>query len=99
MNKYILVVDDDTQLRSILQAVLESEAYLVDTAGDGLIALDKITCQQAMPEVILLDLNMPRLNGLQLIEALREREEVSLDSIFVFSPDPDPLQPTATLVI
>ncbi len=99
MNKYILVVDDDTQLRSILQAVLESEAYLVDTAGDGLIALDKITCQQAMPEVILLDLNMPRLNGLQLIEALREREEVRLDSIIVFSADRDALQQAGTLGI
>jgi CheY-like chemotaxis protein len=81
MNKHILVVDDDIQMRSILQVVLEGEEYVVDTASDGLIALDKIMHQQAMPEVILMDLNLPRLNGLQLIEALRQREEVWLDSI------------------
>ena len=99
MNKHILVVDDDIQLLSILQVALESEAYLVDTASDGLIALDKIMHQQEMPEVILLDLNLPRLNGLQLIEALRQREEVWLDSIIVLSADRDGLQQARTLGI
>ncbi len=75
MNKHILVIDDNAQMRSMLQVVLESEAYVVDTASDGLIVLDKIVHQQAMPEIILLDLHMPRMNGLQLIEALRQHEE------------------------
>ena len=99
MNKHILVVDDDAQMRSMLQIVLESEAYVVDTAGDGLIALDKITRQQAMPEVILLDLNLPRMNGLQLIEVLRQHEEVRLDSIIVLSGDSDALQQAIELGI
>jgi CheY-like chemotaxis protein len=99
MNKYILVVDDDTQMRSILQAVLESEAYVVDTASDGLIALDKIVHQQAMPGIILLDLQMPRMSGLQLIKALRQHEEVRLDSIIVLSADRDALQQAGTLGI
>src|SRR5579864_1201315 len=99
MNKHILVVEDDTQIRSILQVVLESEAYVVDTASDGLIALDKIMHQQAMPEVILLDLHIPRMSGLQLIEALRQHEEVWLDSIIVLSADRDALQQAYTLGI
>ena len=99
MNKHILVVDDDIQMRSMLQVVLESEAYVVDTASDGLSALDKIMDQQAMPEVILMDLNMPRLNGLQLIEALRQREEVCLDSIIVISADREGLKQARTLGI
>jgi CheY-like chemotaxis protein len=99
MNKHILVVDDDIQMRSILQVVLEGEEYVVDTASDGLIALDKIMHQQAMPEVILMDLNMPRLNGLQLIEALRQREEVWLDSIIVISADREGLKQAHTLGI
>src|SRR6266478_873177 len=99
MNKYILVVDDDTQLRSVLQAVLESEAYVVDTASDGLIALDKIVHQQAMPGIILLDLQMPRMNGLQLIEALRQQEAACLDSIIVLSADRDALQEACRLGI
>ena len=97
MNKHILVIDDNAHMRSILQEVLENEAYVVDTAGDGLIALDKITRQQAMPEVILLDLNLPRMNNLQLIEVLRQREDVRLDSIIVISKDMDALQQTNRL--
>jgi len=92
MNKHILVVDDDAHMRSMLQVVLESEAYVVETASDGLSALDKLSHQQAMPEVILLDLHMPGMNGLQLIEALRQHEEACLDSIIVLSGDMDALQ-------
>jgi CheY-like chemotaxis protein len=97
MNKHILVIDDNAHLRSILQEVLASEAYIVDTASDGLSALDKIIHQQAMPEVILLDLNLPRMNGLQLIEVLRQHEEVRLDSIIVISGDQDALQQASGL--
>ena len=99
MNKHILVVDDDAQMQSMLQVVLESEAYVVDTASDGLIALDKIIHQQDMPEVILLDLHMPGMSGLQLIEALRQHEEVRLDSIIVLSADRDALQQACRLGI
>ena len=99
MNKYILVVDDDVHMRSILQSVLESEAYSVDTASDGLIALDKLTHLQEMPAVILLDLNLPRMNGLQLIEALRQQEVACLDSIIALSGDTDALQQASRLGI
>ena len=99
MNKRILVVDDDAQLRSLLQVVLESEAYAVDTASDGLSALDKIVHQQAMPEAILLDLHMPGMNGLQLIAALRQQEAACLDSIIVLSADRDALQEASRLGI
>jgi len=97
MNKHILVVDDDAQMQSMLQVVLESEAYVVDTASDGLIALDKLMHQQAMPGVILLDMHMPRLDGLQLIEALRQHEEAWLDSIIVISEDMNALQQASRL--
>jgi CheY-like chemotaxis protein len=49
--------------------------------------------------VILLDLHMPRMNGLQLIEALRLHEEVRLDSIIVLSGDTDTLQQASRLGI
>jgi CheY-like chemotaxis protein len=52
-----------------------------------------------MPAVILLDLNLPRMNGLQLIEALRQHEEVCLDSIIVLSGDMDGLQQASRLGI
>ena len=99
MNKHILVVDDNAHMRSMLQVVLESEAYVVDTASDGLSALDKLMHQQEMPGVILLDLHMPHMNGLQLIAALRQQEAACLDSIVVFSGDMDALQEASRLGI
>ena len=99
MNKHILVIDDDVHMRSMLQMVLESEAYVVDTASDGLSALDKIVHQQAMPGVILLDLHMPGMHGLQLIAALRQQEAACLDSIIVLSADQDALQEACRLGI
>jgi CheY-like chemotaxis protein len=99
IKRHILVVDDDAGIRSMLQVVLESEGYVVDTASDGLIALDKLIHQQALPAVILLDLHMPRMNGLQLIEALRQQEAACLDSIIVLSGDVDALQQASRLGI
>ena len=99
MNKHILVVDDDVHMRTMLQIVLESEAYVVETASDGFSALDKIVHQQAMPGVILLDLHMPGMNGLQLIAALRQQAAACLDSIVVFSGDMDALQEASRLGI
>jgi len=52
-----------------------------------------------MPGVILLDLTMPRMNGLQLIEALQQHEEVWLDTIIVLSGDLDALQQAIRLGI
>ena len=92
MNNYILVVDDNAQMRSMLQQVLESEAYIVDTASDGRIALDKILHQPEMPDVILLDMFMPSMNGLQLIEALRQRKEACVETIIAFSGSRDALE-------
>jgi CheY-like chemotaxis protein len=65
----ILVVDDDALLRSSVADVLEDEGYVVDHATDGVDALAKIAA--TAPDAILLDVLMPRMNGKQLLEALR----------------------------
>jgi CheY-like chemotaxis protein len=52
-----------------------------------------------LPAVILLDLHMPRMNGLQLIEALGQQAEACLDSIIVLSADWDALQQASRLGI
>jgi CheY-like chemotaxis protein len=85
MKKRILVVDDDRDMLALLQDLLESEAFEVDTAHDGLIALEKLVHRQEQYEVILLDLTMPRMNGLQLIQVLRQQEETCLRKIIVVS--------------
>lgn len=99
MEEHILVVDDDEEIRSILRDLLESETYTVDTANDGRSALDKIIHQRVKYTVILLDLAMPGMNGLQLIQHLRQREERWLRSIIALSADQEALQMAANLGI
>jgi len=99
MTKRILVIDDDQDIQALLQDLLESEAYEVDTAHDGLIALEKLAQRQERYEVILLDLTMPRMNGLQLIQVLRQQGAVCLRKIIVVSGNQDAMQQATQLGI
>lgn len=99
MDEHILVVDDDDEIRALLQDLLEGEMYIVDTANDGRSALDKIIHQRVKYTVILLDLAMPGMNGLQLIQLLRQREETRLYSIIALSADQEALRVAANLGI
>ena len=92
MEKRILVVDDDRDMQALLQDLLESEAYEVDTADDGLIALEKLVHRRERYDVILLDVTMPRMNGLQLIQVLQQQEEACLRNIIVVSGNQDAVQ-------
>ncbi len=92
MGKRILVVEDDRDMQALLQDLLESEAYEVETAHDGLIALEKLVQRRERYEVILLDLTMPGMNGLQLIKVLRQQKEACLRNIIVVSGNQEAMQ-------
>ena len=64
-----LIVDDSRVIRKVSRHIFESLGFQVDEAEDGSKALD--CCQAAMPDVILLDWNMPVMSGLQFIRELR----------------------------
>src|ERR1041384_717679 len=66
----VLVVDDEPMVRETLGQVLTDEGYVVDLAVDGKTALECV--QAARPDVILLDLMMPGMNGRQFLQALRD---------------------------
>jgi two-component system, NtrC family, response regulator HydG len=68
----ILVVDDDSTLRTALKQLLENEGYRVDAAADGHAALERLV--DFPPDVVVTDLHMPGMDGLTLIKKLRERE-------------------------
>ena len=68
---YILVVDDEPGMRRYLQTLLEVDSYRVVTAADGNEALRFIE-QPTSPDVVLLDMLMPGLDGLQTLEQLRK---------------------------
>ncbi|HEX4714786.1 MAG TPA: response regulator [Ktedonobacteraceae bacterium] len=99
MRKRILVVDDDHEVRSLIQELLEEEAYEVETAIDGVDAIDHLNQQRSMYDVILLDLTMPRLNGLQFLQQAQEHEPTLLRSIIALSADEEALQQSAGMGI
>ncbi len=71
MRKRILVVDDDPDIRQVLQDRLESYGYLVETAADGRAALKKL--EHLTPSGIFLDIRMPGMDGLEVLAQIRSR--------------------------
>ena len=69
----ILVVEDDPEVRDLLELFLREEDYRVATAPDGVAALDLVARGPTRPDLVLADYNLPRgLNGLQFAARLRE---------------------------
>jgi diguanylate cyclase (GGDEF)-like protein len=66
----ILVADDEPDLLTVMRETLESQGFLVDTAADGAEALEAI--RKSPPDIAVLDLKMPHMDGFQVCEALRE---------------------------
>lgn len=67
----ILVVEDDATVRLTISKVLEAEGYQVSTANDGFDAL--LHLHEAIPDLILSDLNMPQMSGFELLSVVRRR--------------------------
>jgi DNA-binding NtrC family response regulator len=69
----ILVVDDEAKMRRVLQLFLEEHSYVVAQAENGEAALDKIGSFH--PDLVICDIRMPRLNGIELLRSAREVSE------------------------
>ena len=67
----ILVVDDDAGIRESLGMLLESEGYDVATADDGISAVSQLN--STIPDLIITDLNMPQMSGMELMSLVRAR--------------------------
>jgi two-component system cell cycle response regulator len=77
----ILVVDDDANIINFFQAVLEEQGYVVATAENGIEAVKK--AREFHPEVILLDVIMPQMDGYEVTEELKGDPETSSISIIL----------------
>lgn len=69
MSRVCLVVDDSRVVRKVARRILEAHGFEVVEAGDGQQALD--TCKTQMPDCVLLDWNMPVMDGLEFLRRLR----------------------------
>ena len=72
----ILLVDDEETIRRVLETRLEMKGYQVITAIDGVIALD--IYQQELPDLVILDVTMPKLDGFSVCQALRQESDVPI---------------------
>jgi two-component system chemotaxis response regulator CheY len=68
-----LVVDDSKVVRKVARRILEANGFRVEEAEDGAQALD--ACRRAMPQAVLLDWNMPVMNGIEFLEAFRAEHQ------------------------
>lgn len=73
MSKRVLVIDDATTVRLYCRQVLEAEGYVVDEAINGIEGLEKALLMP--PDLILLDVNMPKMDGYSMLHALRRQDE------------------------
>lgn len=75
----VLVVDDEPDILEILEVTLQNAGYRVITAGDGAEALDAVA--REVPDVMLLDIGMPQLDGWQVLERLKSSAESDLSEV------------------
>ena len=81
--KRVLVVDDEPDVRNFLAACIEDAGFVVETASDGQEALEKV--QANPPDLMTLDMVMPRKSGIQVIRSLREDERFTKLPVIVIT--------------
>ena len=78
----VLIVDDENSISDVLLNLLKNNGYLVETARNGKLALEKIQIKNF--DVIVCDVKMPVMSGIQLYEILKERKpELTKRMIFI----------------
>ena len=76
MSRHILIADDDSQIRDVLRIALRKAGFEVSEAADGLAAV--AACNRAMPDLVILDIGMPEMDGLEVCRTLRRTSQVPI---------------------
>ena len=84
----VLVVEDDAGTQSLLRKQLESEGFKVTIAVNGLDGLVKI--EEAKPDVIVCDMNMPELDGVGFVRAIKAKNETRKIPVIFLTASNDP---------
>lgn len=81
--KRILIVDDEANIARIIKFNLEQEGFEVETASDGLMALSRV--KEASPDLIVLDLIMPKMDGWEVAQHLKQDPATARIPILILS--------------
>jgi two-component system KDP operon response regulator KdpE len=83
----ILVVDDEPQIRRVMRTTLTAEGYIVSDARSGEEALERL--REDLPDLILLDMNMPGMDGLETCRAVRSGSDAAIIMLTVRNTEQD----------
>ena len=83
MTKKLLIVEDDRDTRSALASLLTMEGYRVVTAEDGLAGLQTATLE--CPDLVLTDIMMPHLDGIEMTRQLRARPQLQMTPVIIIT--------------
>ena len=75
-NRKVLIADDDPGIRDLVRTYLDMEGYEVHMAHDGVEALAKV--QQIRPHAMILDINMPQMDGFAVLHIMRGMEDATM---------------------
>jgi two-component system KDP operon response regulator KdpE len=83
----ILVVDDEPQIRRVMRATLSAQGYSIIEARDGQEGVEKLRIER--PDLVLLDMNMPVMDGLEACQEMRRNSDVSIIMLTVCNSEKD----------
>lgn len=83
--KTVLLVDDNSDVRELIGFALRSGGYGVREAENGKDALEQLETMPALPALLLLDVMMPVMNGIELLQIISDREDLSDVPVIVLS--------------
>lgn len=89
MNEHILIVDDSKTVRNLVAFIMKREGYKVTMAEDGMDGLEKLFSAEKI-DLIISDVNMPRMDGFTFIKHVREQEAYKDLPIMVLSTEGKP---------
>lgn len=88
MSKRVLTVDDSPTIRRMIELTLKPAGYVVSEAADGQAALDLLKTSPV--DLIISDINMPNVNGLELVRRLRSQPQFKSVPIILLTTESDP---------
>ena len=85
LKRCILIVDDEEDLQEIVQSHLEELGYRIIKAGDGMEGLEVLRRLNPKPALVILDIKMPRMTGLELLRVMRSSNDLVNIPVLILS--------------